>query len=889
MTTRTFNLADQLEFARLSGDYNPLHVDPVAARRSMLGGAVVHGVHGLLWALDAWSRDRPIPAGIRSIRANFRTSIRLGDAVTYAAIADSAGHAQLHLLVDGSASTKIKIQWQPSPSQSANLYAVGCPPRQEPRAVAMDDAGGASGSVPLYLDAVCAARLFPHLFGTVSPLQLAELLATTRLVGMECPGLHSLYSSLDVNFHADECGNGAFSALNYNVAKLDPRYGFVMMNINSANMTGKVDAFFRPAPQSQADCGSLHEIVNRGEFAGQRALVVGGSRGLGEVAAKLLAAGGADVKLTYHQGAADARRVVDEIASSGGLAGCLPLDVLDRDSRIDELLDQWTPTHLYYLASPFIARGKASGFSGPLFEAFCNYYVLGFSRLVEQLSARGLRRVFYPSTVFIDELPPEMSEYAAAKIAGEELCRFLLNAHPGIVIHKPRLPRMFTDQTAGFVPGEKEDPVPVILEHLRSMVNDRAICQGKTMTAQTPEKPDAVEDVALKPASFRRYLATSEKPVPRTVRWLYRKRDTLSVPAPRIVVKPMLWVFLTSRFVVYFLRRVLIAEPLFKAYCTQYGKNLRTDIYIHWVQGKGDILIGDNVLVDGKCSFSFAARFVDRPVLEIGDGTGIGHDCSFTIAKRISIGRNCGLTPGCMIMDSSGHPVDANDRMADVKLNAWKPPSADDVREVVIEDNVWIGRRSIILPGVRIGKGSIISAGSIVRCQVPPYSLVAGNPAKIICRLPNAPKIEDSGPQAAAAEAGGKTSDLDLWLLCRIPAIDGQDGARNPFPRIGQQKGNRIGDVLGFSHAQRMEGFNPRLLLRTQKPATLAYIGVRTKPGATQLREFAWRKFQCHRAGHADQGGLAHGIARDRRGTDDAHHGRNKNNGAVGARIDFRP
>ena len=51
---------------------------------------------------------------------------------------------------------------------------------------------------------------------------------------------------------------------------------------------------------------------------------------------------------------------------------------------------------------------------------------------------------------------------------------------------------------------------------------------------------------------------------------------------------------------------------------------------------------------------------------------------------------------------------------------------------VVIEDDVWIGTRSIILPGVTIGKGSVIAAGSVVTKDVPPYNLVGGIPAKII-------------------------------------------------------------------------------------------------------------------------------------------------------------
>jgi hypothetical protein len=81
----------------------------------------------------------------------------------------------------------------------------------------------------------------------------------------------------------------------------------------------------------------------------------------------------------------------------------------------------------------------------------------------------GLKNVFYPSTIFIDELPPDLSEYAVAKSAGEELCRFLEKAHPDLHIYRPRLPRMSTDQTASFMPTEQKDPVPVLLEHLHAI------------------------------------------------------------------------------------------------------------------------------------------------------------------------------------------------------------------------------------------------------------------------------------------------------------------------------------------------------------------------------------------------------------------------------------
>jgi acetyltransferase-like isoleucine patch superfamily enzyme len=270
------------------------------------------------------------------------------------------------------------------------------------------------------------------------------------------------------------------------------------------------------------------------------------------------------------------------------------------------------------------------------------------------------------------------------------------------------------------------------------------------MTTAVTGNPEPTEEVKLTRKSFRRYLAISDKPVPRAVRWLYH-RNRVSVPSPRIVVKPMLMIYLGLRFVVFFFRRVFIAEPLFKAYCTRYGRNLRTGIFIHWIHGKGDIIIGDNVLIDGKSGFTFACRFVDRPVLEIGSGSVISHGCGLTIGKRITIGRNCAITAGCSIMDSSGHPVGAASRVVDEAQNKWAPPSADDVQEVTIADNVWVGQRSIIFPGVTIGEGSIISAGSVVRIKViPPYSLVAGNPAKIICKLPGAPSVEGAASLAGA-------------------------------------------------------------------------------------------------------------------------------------------
>jgi acetyltransferase-like isoleucine patch superfamily enzyme len=233
---------------------------------------------------------------------------------------------------------------------------------------------------------------------------------------------------------------------------------------------------------------------------------------------------------------------------------------------------------------------------------------------------------------------------------------------------------------------------------------------------------------ATKP-SLRRRLATSHSFPARLLRWAYRSIHNFSVPAPKLIVRPLLWIFLLVRNAYYMVVRVFICEPLFKAYCTQYGRNLHTAAHLHWITGKGDIVIGDNVSIFGKIDIGFAARFSDRPELRIGDNTGIGGGCIFTIGKLIEIGRNCNLSGGIQIMDSNGHDTDPASR--------WKhqPPQLEDVRPVHIRDNVWIGKSCILFPGVKIGEGSVISAGSVVRSHVPPFSVVAGNPAKVLFRL----------------------------------------------------------------------------------------------------------------------------------------------------------
>ena len=467
MTQHVFTSDDQLAFAKLSGDYNPLHLDPVLARRLLFGRQVVHGLHALLWCLDYHLKSRTQPLALRTVKANFQAGIGVGQTVCCLVTPQDEYQAAIQLEADNTPAVWIDITWRPLRHHWLDTLPKTSPEPEKCRQRSIEEVAAASGNISLYFNGDRAGGLFPNLIRVLPPMQLAALLATTRLVGMECPGYHSIYSSLNLTFFPNNAGG---SNLNYHVTDCNTRLALVSMDVEAPVLKGQVKAFLRPKPQRQAAFTDIRRQVESEEFSAQRALIVGGSRGLGEVTAKLLAAGGADVILTYYRGRQDAQRIVEEIVSQGGNADCLPLNVLEPLRGLPgRIANRSTPLYLYYFATPYIFGAAKGKFSSQRFAAFSEYYVTGFLRTVQAVadSTTGLQKVFYPSSAAIDELPLDMGEYAAAKMAGEIVCDFLQKAHPGLAIHKPRLPRVATDQTASLLPVSNQEPVLVLLGNLR--------------------------------------------------------------------------------------------------------------------------------------------------------------------------------------------------------------------------------------------------------------------------------------------------------------------------------------------------------------------------------------------------------------------------------------
>lgn len=133
--------------------------------------------------------------------------------------------------------------------------------------------------------------------------------------------------------------------------------------------------------------------------------------------------------------------------------------------------------------------------------------------------------------------------------------------------------------------------------------------------------------------------------------------------------------------------------------------------------------VGKNVSFDPFGVYSYEN-------INIGSSVNLGYRPVLIAGKsKIVIGNHVMFGPQVTIRGGN-HRIDLLGRYMDMIKNNEKRPEDDP--GVVIEDDVWIGTRAIILAGVTIGRGAVVAAGSVVTKSVPAYAIVGGNPAKII-------------------------------------------------------------------------------------------------------------------------------------------------------------
>lgn len=463
------------EFANWSGDRNPLHLDAEYASKSQFGRTIVHGVLVSLRAIELWlfQAGTSTPHGLSEISATFMKPVFSGELLVVHSENQKGGRVRLSVEADGTVLVRIGIREQAARNPvedwdapfDRSLFPVSPLP--------FDGATIATrrGDMKLQADVSLMQRQLPRLVDLLGSRAVAGLSLLSTIVGMECPGERSLLTEYRARLRSRS--DGAHDSIHYRVTYADLSKNFVTLDVDGPDCNASVTAFVRPDSVKQPSVQELRDLVDPQEFTSETAVVVGGSRGLGEVSAKLLALGGARVLLTYRNRAEDAERVADEIREAGFQCATLKWDAQERAALL--AVDGYEcPTMLLYFASPHIFRRRTKPYSPVLFAEYTAVYVDALAKLVEQFGAPNNRMaILFPSTSMLDGDPNLALEYAMAKAAGETYCTGMAAENSQLVFELPRLPRVLTDQTNTVVQASSAQAPAVLLPVLRRMRQQR--------------------------------------------------------------------------------------------------------------------------------------------------------------------------------------------------------------------------------------------------------------------------------------------------------------------------------------------------------------------------------------------------------------------------------
>lgn len=460
-------------FTTLSGDHNPIHWDAVRARRTQPGAPIVHGIHSLLYTLEQITDLQPDLPKVTRIKARFVKPVYVGDVGRVEVVRPSEQRLQAKLLIDATEVTVVSVRFEDPIAAGTPAFITGDYERvilpSVPDNPELQQINGRTGSLPFSSAVEQTAAMFPNVARCIGTPPLAALVSSSSLVGMLIPGLHSLFCGLDLWLMSDLISPK--NTLRFQVTSVDSRFRLVRIAIQGGGLHGTLETVSRPPPVEQPSMACVTQRVVQGEFRESTALVVGGSRGLGELTAKLIAAGGGRTIITYATGKADANLVAGSVRATGARCEAIAYDARRGAAEQLAAIKAFPPTQLYYFATPPILRRKAGICDPQRLAEFNSFYIAGFLDLLQtclHLRPAGIS-VFYPSTTFIQQRPENMTEYAMSKAAAEILCTDVSAYLPGVRILVRRLPPLQTDQTNSAIPQDTADSMDILLSIVREM------------------------------------------------------------------------------------------------------------------------------------------------------------------------------------------------------------------------------------------------------------------------------------------------------------------------------------------------------------------------------------------------------------------------------------
>jgi acetyltransferase-like isoleucine patch superfamily enzyme len=224
--------------------------------------------------------------------------------------------------------------------------------------------------------------------------------------------------------------------------------------------------------------------------------------------------------------------------------------------------------------------------------------------------------------------------------------------------------------------------------------------------------------------SFRAWAKAREHPAARAIHAAASVLRSAQLPTIGAIHGPLYLAVRVLRAGIAETLRVLWYTPLFQTRLVRPAPGLRVWGGIPLVLGGLTLEFGKNVGIAGKTTLAGRAVSGPKPVLRVGDNAEIGWQTQISVGRRVEIGNNVLIAANCFLAGYPGHPLDPAARAA------HEPDTDGQVGDIVLEDGVWLGHGVIVMAGVRIGAGTVVTPGSVVFRDLPAGVIATGNPAR---------------------------------------------------------------------------------------------------------------------------------------------------------------
>ena len=228
--------------------------------------------------------------------------------------------------------------------------------------------------------------------------------------------------------------------------------------------------------------------------------------------------------------------------------------------------------------------------------------------------------------------------------------------------------------------------------------------------------------------ALRRWVKERRNPLADAIyRTVLATRD-FSMPVIPGLHKALYVGMVSLRSALFSFKRIVWWTPLFQTRLTKPATRLYLEA-IPLVLGPVQITIGDHTHVFGAITIAGRTAGPRPPELHIGKNCGIGWQTTIAVGRTVRLGDNVRISGRAFLAGYPGHPLDAKARAAGM------PDTEDQVGDIVLEDDVWLGTGATVSAGVTIGKGTVVAAGSVVTRDLPAGVLAGGVPARVIRKL----------------------------------------------------------------------------------------------------------------------------------------------------------